>query len=443
MLYWAIKQQVEKGPQDAITQEARYSLSEEKLLRQSVEFHSLAVFVSGMENGQQTGMETPVRVLDCDTITQVKEKCLDAIYRTTPYSHRPCANDLDLEWRTGVSGRLILQDMDMTTRSESGGWKRMNTLSHYKVPVNASLVLMPRQASMYNLSLLSERSDKSSTFSLKNSPTLSRALSPLAAGNHKDPESGFKIYHMTKPHEHNGESGSQDKPKMASEIYLTRLLTTKGTLQRFTEDLLEAIFSTAHRGSTLPLCIKYMFDFMDDQALSHGITDPEVVHAWKSNALPLRFWVNLLKNPHFVFDIPRPAKIEGCLSVVAQTLMDACSTQDHLLTKDSPSSKLLFARDILQYRDWVDKYYQDIRRSPGVSDQDMSAFLAEESRCHQQQGPQFNVYSALNEMYKYLDQYKDQMSAALEEDEFSRKSRLPTKFDQMIRMMEGDVYGTT
>lgn len=49
------------------------------------------------------------------------------------------------------------------------------------------------------------------------------------------------------------------------------------------DDLFETIFSTAHRGSALPLAIKYMFDFLDDQALQHGITDPEVVHTWKSN----------------------------------------------------------------------------------------------------------------------------------------------------------------
>ena len=34
MLYCAIKQQMEKGPIDAITGEARYSLSEDKLIRQ-------------------------------------------------------------------------------------------------------------------------------------------------------------------------------------------------------------------------------------------------------------------------------------------------------------------------------------------------------------------------------------------------------------------------
>ena len=53
---------------------------------------------------------TPVRVLDCDTISQCKEKILDALYKNSPYSQRPHRDDLDLEWRTGVQGRLILQD---------------------------------------------------------------------------------------------------------------------------------------------------------------------------------------------------------------------------------------------------------------------------------------------------------------------------------------------
>ncbi|VDO33961.1 unnamed protein product [Heligmosomoides polygyrus] len=74
---------------------------------------------------------------------------------------------------------------------------------------------------------------------------------------------------------------------------------------------MESIFSTTSRSAPLPAAIKYMFDFMDEQALEHGITDPEVVHAWKSNALPLRFWVNLIKNPHFVFDIQKPTKVSS------------------------------------------------------------------------------------------------------------------------------------
>lgn len=59
----------------------------------------------------------------------------------------------------------------------------------------------------------------------------------------------------------------------------------------------------------------------------------QVVHTWKSNSLPLRFWVNLIKNPNFVFDIHKSNIVDACLSVVAQTFMDSCSTSDHRLGK--------------------------------------------------------------------------------------------------------------
>lgn len=40
--------------------------------------------------------EIPVKVLNCDTVTQVKEKILDAVYKNMPYSLRPRASDMDL-----------------------------------------------------------------------------------------------------------------------------------------------------------------------------------------------------------------------------------------------------------------------------------------------------------------------------------------------------------
>lgn len=42
------------------------------------------------------GTEVPVKVLNCDTVTQVKDKLLDAVYKGIPYSQRPQADDMDL-----------------------------------------------------------------------------------------------------------------------------------------------------------------------------------------------------------------------------------------------------------------------------------------------------------------------------------------------------------
>lgn len=66
--------------------------------------------------------------------------------------------------------------------------------------------------------------------------------------------------------------------------------------------------------------------------------------------------MNVIKNPQFVFDIHKNSITDACLSVVAQTFMDSCSTSEHKLGKDSPSNKLLYAKDIPNYKNWVERY---------------------------------------------------------------------------------------
>jgi plexin A len=134
--------------------------------------------VSGYDAMHDTN-DVFVKVLDCDTISQVKEKALDAIYRNTPFSQRPSKDDLDLglaclqsshslydlnvlltflllpvmfsiacrrvfvrfftsssfpEWRMGPTSRLTLLDEDSKAKVENI-WKRYNTLSSYRVSI--------------------------------------------------------------------------------------------------------------------------------------------------------------------------------------------------------------------------------------------------------------------------------------------------------------------
>uniref|UniRef100_A0A8D1J1U4 Plexin A4 n=1 Tax=Sus scrofa TaxID=9823 RepID=A0A8D1J1U4_PIG len=404
-LFCAIKQQMEKGPIDAITGEARYSLSEDKLIRQQIDYKTLVL--SCVSPDSANSPEVPVKILNCDTITQVKEKILDAIFKNVPCSHRPKAADMDLEWRQGSGARMILQDEDITTKIEND-WKRLNTLAHYQVRVGlgwrcvVSHGLEVGWTYPRGVPALAENMIR-----YTGSPDSLRSRTPMIT---PDLESGVKMWHLVKNHEHGDQKEGDRGSKMVSEIYLTRLLATKGTLQKFVDDLFETIFSTAHRGSALPLAIKYMFDFLDEQADKHGIHDPHVRHTWKSNCLPLRFWVNMIKNPQFVFDIHKNSITDACLSVVAQTFMDSCSTSEHRLGKDSPSNKLLYAKDIPSYKNWVERYYSDIGKMPAISDQDMNAYLAEQSRMHMNE---FNTMSALSEIFSYVGKYSEEVSPAL------------------------------
>ena len=62
--------------------------------------------------------------------------------------------------------------------------------------------------------------------------------------------------------------------------------------------------------------------------MKHELTEQEVLQTWKNNSLALRFWVNLIKNPEFVFSIYKSSTMDSCLLVVAQvsTPQTTCTT---------------------------------------------------------------------------------------------------------------------
>uniref|UniRef100_H0ZJX0 Plexin-D1 n=1 Tax=Taeniopygia guttata TaxID=59729 RepID=H0ZJX0_TAEGU len=400
LLICAIKQQINKGSIDAITGKARYTLNEEWLLRENIEAKPRNLNVSF----QGCGMDSlSVRAMDTDTLSQVKEKILEAFCKNVPYSQWPRVEDVDLEWFATSTDSYILRDLDDTSVVEDGR-KKLNTLAHYKIPEGASLAM--------------SLTDKKDT-------TLSRGNISLL----------FPVLPTDESVEHKKSHRQSHRKKVLPEIYLTRLLSTKGTLQKFLDDLFKAILSI--RDDKPPVAVKYFFDFLEEQAEKRGITDPDTLHIWKTNSLPLRFWVNILKNPQFVFDIDKTDHIDACLSVIAQAFIDACSLSDLQLGKDSPTNKLLYAKEIPEYRKIVQRYYKQIHDMPPLSEQEMNAHLAEESRKYRNE---FNTNVAMAEIYKYAKRYRSQIVAALDANPTTKRTQLQHKFEQVIALMEDNIY---
>ncbi|XP_069792806.1 plexin-B1-like isoform X2 [Narcine bancroftii] len=419
MLFRAIKHQVDKGPVDAVSGKAKYTLNDNRLLREDVEYRTLTlnVLVQGGEDGQPS----PVKVLDCDTITQVKEKIIDQIYKGMTYSFRPHVETLDLEWRSGLAGHLILSDEDLTSVLQ-GNWKRLNTLQHYKVTDGATVALVPRLSKHIH-------HENHDYIAGEKTPMLEDA-----------DEGGIKVWHLVKaseepelPKHRRGSLRERERAKAIPEIYLTRLLSMKGTLQKFVDDLFQVILSTTR---PVPLAVKYFFDLLDEQAVNHGITDAETIHIWKTNSLPLRFWINIIKNPHFTFNVQVSDNVDAMLSVIAQTFMDSCTIAEHKLGRDSPINKLLYARDIPRYKQMVERYYADIRQTISASDQEMNSALAELSRNY---SGDMNSLVALHELYKYINKYYDQIITALEEDPTAQKMQLGYRLQQIAASVENKV----
>ncbi|KAG8012260.1 Plexin-B2, partial [Nibea albiflora] len=372
-LFRAIKHQIEKGPVDARVKKAKYTLNDTGLLGDDVEYSVLTLQVLVQGEGPDV---TPVKVLNCDTISQVKEKIIEQVYRNLPYSQRPKVESVTLEWRPGSTGQ-ILSDLDLTSQKE-GRWKRINTLAHYNVRDNATLVLSRVFHTQHNYDQNQE--------------------------NHEERNALLdddKVFHLVRPADELDEIKSKrgsikDKSmtKAITEIYLTRLLSVKGTLQQFVDDFFRSVLCS---GAVVPPAVKYFFDFLDEQAQKHSVDD-ETIHIWKTNSLPLRFWVNILKNPHFTFDVHVSEVVDASLSVIAQTFMDACTKSEHKLSRDSPSNKLLYAKEISTYKKMVDE------QMVPVSDQDMNTHLAEVSRSHTDK---LNTQVALHQLYQYASKYYD------------------------------------
>uniref|UniRef100_A0A2K5EB72 Plexin-B1 n=1 Tax=Aotus nancymaae TaxID=37293 RepID=A0A2K5EB72_AOTNA len=424
MLFRGIKHQVDKGPVDSVTGKAKYTLNDNRLLREDVEYRPLtlnALLAVGPGAGEAQGV--PVKVLDCDTISQAKEKMLDQLYKGVPLSQRPDPRTLDVEWRSGVAGHLILSDEDVTSEVQ-GLWRRLNTLQHYKVPDGATVALVP----CLTKHVLRENQDYVPG---ERTPMLEDV-----------DEGGIRPWHLVKPSDEpepprprrgSLRGGERERAKAIPEIYLTRLLSMKGTLQKFVDDLFQVILSTSR---PVPLAVKYFFDLLDEQAQQHGISDQDTIHIWKTNSLPLRFWINIIKNPQFVFDVQTSDNMDAVLLVIAQTFMDACTLADHKLGRDSPINKLLYARDIPRYKRMVERYYADIRQTVPASDQEMNSVLAELSWNY---SGDLGARVALHELYKYINKYYDQIITALEEDGTAQKMQLGYRLQQIAAAVENKV----
>ncbi|XP_054552104.1 plexin-C1 isoform X2 [Talpa occidentalis] len=384
LLVTTLNQKINKGPVDVITCKALYTLNEDWLLWQVPEFSTVAlnvVFEKIPENeSADVCRNISVNVLDCDTIGQAKEKIFQAFLSKNGSPYGLQLNEIGLELQVGTRQKELL-DIDSSSVILEDGITKLNTIGHYEISNGSTIKVFKKIA---NFTSDVEYSDDHCHLILPDSEAFQDVQGKRHRGKHK-----FKV----------------------KEMYLTKLLSTKVAIHSVLEKLFRSIWSLPN--SRAPFAIKYFFDFLDAQAENKKITDPDVVHIWKTNSLPLRFWVNILKNPQFVFDIKKTPHIDGCLSVIAQAFMDAFSLTEQQLGKEAPTNKLLYAKDIPTYKEEVKSYYKAIRDLPPLSSSEMEEFLTQESKKHENE---FNEEVALTEIYKYIVKYFDEILNKLERE---------------------------
>ncbi|KAG8137968.1 hypothetical protein E2320_003905, partial [Naja naja] len=363
LLVTTLNQRIIKGPVDVISCKALYTLNEDWLLWQAPEFSTvvLNVVFENMQENEASGatQNIQVKILDCDTIGQAKEKILQAFLNKNGSLYGLQIREMGLTLESGSQAKELL-DVDGSSVILENGVTKLNTIGHYGISDGATVKVFQKKQ---DTSADGEYSEDYCHLILPDAEAAKESQSAKNKGKQK-----FKV----------------------KEMYLTKLLSTKVAIHSTVEKLFRSIWNLPNNKA--PVAIKYFFDFLDAQAENKKITDPDVVHIWKTNSLPLRFWVNILKNPQFVFDIKKTPHIDGCLS-------------------EAPTNKLLYAKDIPLYKEEVKAFYKAIRDLPPLSRAELEEFLILESQKHENE---FNEAEALNKIYSYITRYFDKILNKLE-----------------------------
>ncbi|KAL3122063.1 hypothetical protein niasHT_009356 [Heterodera trifolii] len=310
LLYRALKSLTEKGPVDEVTGQARYSLSEQSLLRESVEAHPLTVLVIPLDAFDQAPV--PIRTLDCDTISQLKAKLLDTLYRNVPYSTRVGIDQFDLgkmalptSWLRFAFGRRSAAPTARRTSST----EHTRALRCVRSGTSGNASACSVQYRMRTPRTLSARADPTAAISrlvfgwrsmsrqsfvvlfVGFNPPVSElndghffvGIVPIScpfSGSGASPHSSSGTdptvhFHLQQPSGiAGGGTSNSARPSrerrsatMLSEVFLTRLayVVAKAPRNALLTTFFESVLFTEQQ-QNIPVVLKYVFDFLDSEA---------------------------------------------------------------------------------------------------------------------------------------------------------------------------------
>ncbi|XP_050413754.1 plexin-A4 isoform X2 [Patella vulgata] len=407
MLYKAIEILSQKSAIDAVTQQTRATLCQHNLLVIDFEPEVLNLTVL-INNGK---FETTCRVLDCDTITQVKNKCINACYKIESTSTKPRVEEIDLEWRISDSARKLLYDEDQSSVITSNCHRKLNTMEHYGVSSGSTVCLLSKDlvtadSEYENLQSMNERKNLVPT----EDPGPTRLLELLT-------------FHLV---------GNEEKwatKKALAELNLNRLLQTKFNLKKYIDDVIEHILNL----DDVPIPVRHLFSILEKAGAQEN-QDSTTIGSWKIQSYAIRFWTRLLSQPELLFDLNKESEkyVQPNLNVIQLAYIDSFSPPQRL-DKNSPSHKLLFYKDCADYRESIQSFLKSKRNCEPVSNTELSAELTKLPTVAA--SIPINRQSVLYQIYSVIDSYMGQIVTDLDKRKESSRLELSEKLHKVFETM--------
>ncbi|XP_063968335.1 plexin-A4-like isoform X3 [Lytechinus pictus] len=360
MLYQAIKTQAEKGPIDAVTGVAYYTLEADKLIDEEIDFHSLNIDVVD-EDGHTY---VRVNVLNVDTVKQAKQKILDCLWMKGFCLLPRDVDAVDLVWIESPESYTLLQDVD--DMSETQSKVMFNTMKSYgirngsrvalvgknqlpKAPVNGYQALDVKELSSNTYESLIPVSDEMNLTSGPSQLTLNAVHLKIDAEG------------PTRKAVNLPDNIKRKRAELDRNLAIPHMLKMKASIGPYVDGVFEVMFK---KPSRIPLPVKHLFDTFDDLAVKYtdGKSSKECAQNWKMNCLS-RFWCQVLTNLQSLFDMPRSETADRCVIAVAEAIADAARTAT---LSQSESNHLPYYNEHPLQRQMMSDYCSLISSQPKV-----------------------------------------------------------------------------
>lgn len=408
-LVMATQLTMESGPVDVITHDAKFSLREDKLLMQWEPFTqqetsaqsctkqlTLSVIVN---DGKQ---EYECKVLDCDTITQVKTKCLSQIYVNRPATQlgvHPV--ELILNWHCGGK-TLTLKDEDSSS-VKHGNLLRLNTLAHYRIPDGAKMSLVdPATLNQHDYMEINLEFPVQ-TYNLM----------------HGDNTSTSK-WHLVKP------MADLDMPRKASTMKdqnNDNISLTKRTIDKYLTTLFDHILDRAN----CPPPVTFIFDYMDILANKFKI-DKNTAWLWKFRIYTVHVWGPMIRQPNQLLDMYLPQYVVDNLDVIAQLLEDG--TAESAPTLSEPK---IYENEMTKYQTEAKAFINSLynyNEQPSV----LVEYLEDVNKIQLEQ--RLNKMGYLQKIFDQLIPHLDQIVTELSADNACSNLELDRKMQEVIVLLK-------
>ncbi|XP_070559791.1 plexin-A1-like [Ptychodera flava] len=184
------------------------------------------------------------------------------------------------------------------------------------------------------------------------------------------------------------------------------------------------------RHSKYPVPVKYMFDFLDSLAEECGIDYGDMNQKLKCDSLHLPLWTKILRNPQDLFDFELVDDTEKFAEDLVNALTEICSENTNVNFTE-------LHEEISSCKAQLQRCFREVKDQASVKKDDLKLYVHEH---FQDLNISFGRLAALDELFKFVIEFNEEIMKALESDEHCEKEDYTSTLRELISSLVEHQY---